>query len=149
MKRLLPALLCLGLIGCATTTNKYASTYNEAVTTGHSIVINKEGDFETIQSGINQELSSIGYNTVSYSSFNEGFMVFIKDKGFGSPLLNSDAHPTDARLIDAHLCKIILKYTNIDEGKTRIDLVNGGAGAFTKDEIDRDIQRLAKLIRSM
>jgi len=138
MKRLLPVFLCLGLVGCATPTNKYANDYNQAVATGQSVVINREGDFETIQDEITRDLSAVGYSKILFASPNEGFMVLAKDPGFGSALLVGNAH----------MYKVILKYTNAGQGKTRIDLVNGSTEIYTKDEIDRDIQKLAALIRS-
>jgi hypothetical protein len=138
MKKLLAILLCLGIIGCATPTNKYAGAYNEAVAAGHSVVIIKEGDPQTIKDGIDWQLGSIGYNKVDYASSSEGFMVFEKDANFGSALLTGDKD----------VYKIILKYTNADIGKTRIDLVNGSGELSKKDAIDKDIQRLAELIKS-
>lgn len=140
MNKFLLLLLCTGLIGCATasTPNKYAGAYNEAVAAGKSTVIVKEGDFEIIKDQIDRRLSEVGYNRVLYTSPNDGFMVLVKDANFGNALLIGDAHP----------CKMILKYTNAGEGKTRIDLVNGSTEVFTKDEIEKDIQKLAELIKS-
>jgi hypothetical protein len=138
MKKLITILLCLGLVGCATPKNKYAGVYNDAVNSGHSVVILKEGDFETMEEGVNEQLSSVGYDKVLYNSPTELFAVLVKSIDYGSPLLNGDAQ--------SH--KIFLKYTKIDEGHTRIDLVNGGTEPSVKDEIDRDIQKLAALIRS-
>jgi hypothetical protein len=127
-------------MGCATTPapNKYAGAYDEAVSAGKSVVIIKEGDLETLKDGIEGQLTSVGYNKEEYTSAKDGFMVLVKDSNFGSPLLAGDKHP----------CRMILKYTNIGEGKTRIDLVNGSTDPSTKDEIDRDIQKLADLIRN-
>jgi hypothetical protein len=138
MKKLIAVLLCLGLTGCATGTNKYVGVYNEAVNAGHSVVIIKEGDFQTMQEGVNEQLSSVGYNKTLYSSPTEPFAVLVKSIDYGSPLLNGDAK--------SH--KIFLKYTKIDEGHTRIDLVNGGTEISAKKEIDADIQKLAELIKS-
>jgi len=139
MKKLLAVLLCLGLTGCATPPNKYAGAYNEAVASGRSVVIVKEGDLATMQEGVDQQLSSVGYNKIVYTSPVEGFMVFVKDANFGSALLMGKAAPSD---------KIIIKYTNAGIGKIRIDLVNGATQISKKDEIDRDIQKLAELIRN-
>jgi len=138
MKKLLVVLLCSGIIGCATPTNKYADLYNEAVAAGHSVVIIKEGDPETIKNGIDWQLGSMGYNKIIYASPSDGFMVFVKEANFGSALLKDDKD----------LDQMILKYTNAGVGKTRIDLVNGSAQGPKKDEIDRDIQKSAELIRN-
>lgn len=137
MKKFLSILLCLGLAGCASTTNKYIGVYNDAVSSGHSSVIIKEGDFETMKEGVDQELNSIGYNKVLYTSPDEPFMVLVKSIDYGSPLLNNDAQ--------SH--KILLKYTKLDAGHTRIDLVNGASGA-SRDDVDIDIQKLTGLIKS-
>jgi hypothetical protein len=132
-------LFCIGLIGCAEAkTAKYISAYNEAVNNGQSVVIIKEGDFTTTQEGVEQQLKSVGYNKVLYSSPAEACLVLVKDADYGNPLLNGDAKSY----------QIILKYTKLDAGKTRIDLVNAGTKISVKDGIDKDIQRLAQLIRN-
>ena len=126
-------------MGCMATTNKYADLYNEAVSTGNSVVITKEGDLETIKEEIDQELNNVGYDKTIYTSPTDGFMVLVKEHGFGSALI----------VTDKHVYKMIVKYTSAGEGKTRIDLVNGSAESYTKDEIDSDIQKLADLIRNI
>jgi len=141
MRKLLSIFLCLGLAGCATNkalTQQYVSLYNEAVASGHSVVIVKEGDFETTKDGVEQQLGSVGYNKNLYASPIEPFVVLGKGIAYGSPMLNGDSQ--------AH--KIFLKYTRIDAGHTRIDLVNGAQQPSIRDEVDTDIQKLADLIKN-
>ncbi len=140
MNRLLLLCLSVGIMGCASTTNKYINAYNESVAARHSVVIVKEGDLETLKDIVNQQLSTVGYNKILYSNPAQGYLVLVKDIDFGNALLVDKAH--------AHAYRIILKYTNVGVGRTRIDLVNGSTEAFTKNEIDKDIQKLAELIRS-
>jgi len=139
MKKILTLLLCAALAGCVTTpkTNIYAGIYNDAVASGHSVVIIKEGDFDIMKEGVDQELDSVGYNKIIYTSPTEPFVVLVKGIEYGDPLLNGDAQ--------SH--KIFLKYTKIDAGHTRIDLVNAGTNSTVKNDIDADIQKLTELIK--
>lgn len=138
MKRFLGLLFCVALTGCASTPNKYVSTYNEAVTNGQSVVIIKEGDFEVMRDGIDQQLRSVGYNKILYSSPTESCIALVKDVDYGDPLLNNDPLAY----------QIILKYTKLEAGKTRIDLVNGATKISSRIEVDKDIRKLAESIRS-
>ena len=133
-------MFCVGLMGCVSqVTKKYASLYNEAVSLGHSVVIIKEGDFTVMKEGVEEQLSAVGYSQIIYSSPKEPFMVLAKGSGYGSPLLDGDAHALE----------IFLKYTKIDAGHTRIDLVNGGTTISSKAEIDRDLEKLAGSIKGV
>ena len=136
-KQILQVLMISILIGgCATTTNRFGNVYNEAVASGRSTTIFKEGDFSNIKDNVNDCFKNVGYEKVFYSSPQEGFMVVVKDIPLTKSMLIGDAHPY----------KIILKYTKAGTGKTRIDLVNGSPGLFTKDEVQRDILKIAELI---
>ena len=137
MKKLLLILICLGLVGCATT-NVYGTIYNEAITKGISTVIIKEGDFEDINTYTVKHFESLGYKKVLYSSPKQGFMVVIKDVNFTKALLVGDPH----------MYKIILKYTKAGESRTRIDLVNGTKIIWAKKDVDRDIRQISKLIEN-
>ena len=139
MKMLLISLFLLGIAGCATTPKiDYTKMYNDAIHREDSIMITKEGDFDTMKDAVEQQLKSIGYSDVLFSSPTESCTVFVKDVDYGSPLLSDDAKS----------CQIILKYTKIEAGKTRIDLVNGAAKPSVKAEVERDIQKLSELIKS-
>ena len=66
----------------------------------------------------------------------EGFMVLVKDIPLSKAMLIGDPHPY----------KIIFKYTKAGIGRTRIDLVNGSPGLFTKEEVKQDIEEVFELI---
>ena len=138
-KQIIQVLIISFLIcGCTTTTNRFGNAYNEAVASGRSTTIFKEGDFSNIKDNVNDCFKNVGYEKVFDSSPQEGFMVVVKDIPLTKSMLIGDAHPY----------KIILKYTKAGEGQTRIDLVNGSPGLFSKEEVNKDIQRLTKLIKS-
>jgi len=137
MIKILSFLLIVSIAGCATPTNKFVGEYNDAVAAGHTVVIVKEGDFATTKEGVDMQLTSIGYNKIFYTSPTEFFEVLVKDISYGNPMLNGDAKSQ----------RIFLKYTKIDAGHTRIDLVNAGTNDTTKAGIDQDIQKLAASIK--
>lgn len=129
--------LLFALSGCAATTNIYGSTYNNAVAQGKSTVIIQDNPLSAIQDRVNVGAKSLGYQKVIYSSPEEGFLVIFKDISVAKALL----------IGDSHIYKIILKYTKSGPDQTRIDLVNGSTVLWAKNEVSKDIEKLAELIR--
>ena len=140
MKRLIFILaLLFALSGCAATTNIYGSMYNNAVAQGKSTVIIQDNPLRAIQDRVNAGAESLGYKKVIYSSPEEGFLVIVKEISVAKAFL----------IGDPHIYKIILKYTKSGPDQTRIDLVNGSTVVWAKNEVSRDIEKLAELIQSV
>lgn len=138
MRRPTFALILLSTFcGCATTTNIYGSMYNNAVAQGKSTVITQDNPLIVIQDRVNTGAESLGYQKVIYSSPGEGFLVIVKDISVAKALL----------IGDSHIYKIILKYTKSGPGQIRIDLVNGTTVLWAKNEVSKDIEKLAELIK--
>jgi hypothetical protein len=141
MKKFLLIAVCLMLGGCATATsrNMFGERYNKAISAGTAATIIKEGVFENIRTLTFDTFASVGYKKVLFSDNQQGFIVVVKDVSLAKAMLVGEPH----------IYKIILKFTETGEqNKTRIDLVNATDIMWAQEEVDRDIQQLADIIRT-
>ena len=138
MKKVLCIFLAVFLVGCAAKKPKsFVEVYNTAVQGKESVAIVKAMDFDALKKKVNLHLKERGYIKVIKVIPQNGFMVLAKDLS-----IYGEEKP-DAE----NSYKIILKYTNVVEGKIRVDLVNGAEKSSIKNKVDQDISILEILIK--
>ena len=139
LKRLLGIFIfALPLMGCSSVLyQKYSALFNTAVAEDKAVTIISEEPFENLKDKVLLKAMSLGYEKAVVSKPDQGFIVTVK-KISGKTVLTSDAFAFP----------ILLKFTKAEEGKTRLDLVNGAYNILAKKEVQKDIQILSEFVRS-
>ncbi|MDP3919253.1 MAG: hypothetical protein Q8R76_00380 [Candidatus Omnitrophota bacterium] len=120
------------MAGCATT--QYASDFNEAVGAEKSTVIITAEPFDALLESFNEEAAVLGYDKVIHTSKDGSFMVLVGNAGMARSELYGD--------IASH--KMMVKFTQWEDGQTRLDLVNGTTYVGAKSKVQADITALAQ-----
>ncbi|GEM_PF-6907375 len=135
------ALIVLSLIpfcaGCVMG-NPYGTIFNNAVAIGKSEVLYTSKPFDDFLKTFTRILENVGYERAIYRSSDGSFFVAVKKINIAGAFLYGD--PTSY--------KILIKLTEWDNGRTRIDLVNGSTYIGAKGQVAADIKTIAQKIEA-
>jgi len=129
---LLASLFCSGcVIG-----NPYAAKVDHAIEKGEAEVLYTSKPFDEFLKTFAEILESVGYGRFIYQSADGNFYVVVKNTNLAKALLYGDAM--------SH--RIFVKFTRLENNRTRIDLVNGTTYLVAKGQVAADIKTIAQKI---
>lgn len=133
--------ICLFFLGIASLSgagcvagNAYGTTFNNAVASGESEVFYTSKPFDDFLKTFMEVLKNVGYERVIYKNPTGDFIVIVKNVNLAGALIYGDPA--------SH--KILIKFTQSDNDRTRIDLVNGSTYVVAKQQVAADIKSIAQ-----